>query len=234
MSHCSEPSAVPRKFLTYHPNQGQGRRLGTHSQSDSIVGPNSAVRQAPFLTGHASHMFKPSLYYKPLPSTKHLSRPTAQIQHPSSAPPSNHMHSRETLQAPPSTLSDRDLLPSQLLRRNGNLLPSNWSLHFTRDSTTGCLSRADSGVSCGNIHNSSSSGHAAALNRPRSDAIARDFSFESEPEIMSLAPGKAARETYSGGKMEKEKVHGPPQTFEEILRGMNKALGPTALIGHEV
>jgi hypothetical protein len=51
---------------------------------------------------------------------------------------------------------------------------------------------------------------------------------------MSLAPGKAARETGSGGRMEKEMVDGPPQTFEEILRGMNKALGPTALMGYQI
>jgi hypothetical protein len=63
--------------------------------------------------------------------------------------------------------------------------------------------------------------------------MARNFSFECGPEIISLAPGKVVRET--GSREEKKKgkgkVQDPPRTFEEILRGMDKALGPTALMG---
>jgi hypothetical protein len=126
-----------------------------------------------------------------------------------------------TLRPPPIAhtrpkLSDRDLLPSQRLQRKGKL-PSVWLQDYTEERSTGD----------------------DAFLKPRYPN--RSFSFDVGAGVVSLAPAKVDSATGSMECVKEEEKHEetgkdegsdktPPQTFDDIFKGMGKARRvPTAL-----
>jgi hypothetical protein len=218
------------------------------SQADDYleIGPRCNTTYAqrfadPRIHAFASHIddtSKPTPQNKPLPLppsiSKSLANPVAQILRPSSTQCSNQTYvsecTQELTRAPLPKFSNRDLLPSQRLRRNGNILPSVWTHRFTKDG----LERADSGVDMG-PRQVAVSEHDAFF-KPQQPQ--RSFSSDFWLEDISLGPammaspkddGKDHAEASKIGKEESE-AKPPSQTFDDILRGMGKSRRvPTAL-----
>jgi hypothetical protein len=140
-------------------------------------------------------------------STLH-SKPTALLETALRPPPIAHTRSKP---------SDRDLLPSQRLRRRGKL-PSVWLQDYTEERCAG---------------------NEAFFVRPRHPN--RNFSFDVGAEVVSLAPTKVDSAMGSMECVREEEKYEeigkdggsdmtPPQTFEDILKGMGKSrCVPTAL-----
>jgi hypothetical protein len=156
-----------------------------------------------------------------------------------------HATPRELLRTPSIAhtshkFSDRDLLPSQRLRRKKQL-PSTWLQHFTRNRPTMSLARADSGVHNDTMHKSFRPGHDATPGPWRSNRIvqsARHSSFAHARQDVALAPRCDVSETTSRvgeeRKIEEEvdddvDMKSPPKTFDQILKGIGGSRVPTAL-----
>jgi hypothetical protein len=238
MERYSELSQIPRKPLA-----GRNSQVNDHLEIRSRCNTTNAQRWAdPRIHTFANHIedtSKPTPQIKPLPpppsTRKSLANPAAQILRPSSIRSSNQTHASERTQQPISVQvpksSDRDLLSSQRLRRNENMLPSVWRHQFTKDG----LERADSGVAM-SVRQEATKEH-EAFSKPQHPQ--RGFIFDVEPEVVSFGSWKVVAKTCDGKDETEEKGNGgndadvnrPPRTFHDILEGIGKSRRvPAALI----
>jgi hypothetical protein len=232
MERRSDFSQIPRKPLA-----GRNAQFNSHAELHLRFKATAERRYADsrtqILTSHVNNTSK-TLPPSPPPSTsKGLTNSAAQIIRPSSTRSCNHIRASERTQkptrAPVPKGSDRDLLPSQCLRRDGNMLPSVWMHQFTKDG----LERADSGVAMSAGHRATSEQDACLKYQQPS----RNLSFEVGPEVVSLGARKAVAETCDRasdaevGKAGNDgEVDGPPRTFDDILERMGRGRRvPTAL-----